>query len=75
MSEVLTTATVCAELHVTESNLRHVLRRPGAPKPAQHPTARVFLWTRGDLERLKQYLADRQSASRDADEPREGGGA
>jgi hypothetical protein len=60
MDAFITTREVCADLHLTEPGLRHVLRRPGAPRPALHPTARVFLWTREDLDRLKEYLAEQR---------------
>lgn len=56
MDESITTPDVCRELHLTEPALRHVLRRPGAPRPRLHPTARLFLWTRDDVERLAAFL-------------------
>ena len=56
MFEPLTTHEVCEELGLSEPALRHVLRRPGAPRPRLHPSARVFLWTAGDVDRLRQYL-------------------
>ncbi|TAJ23652.1 MAG: hypothetical protein EPO68_02595 [Planctomycetota bacterium] len=60
MDPFITTRDVCADLGLTEPCLRHVLRRTGAPRPPMHPTARVFLWTREDLERLKLYLAEQR---------------
>lgn len=56
MNEPLTTTDVCAALGLSEPALRHVLRRPGAPRPSLHPSARVFLWTSSDVERLREYL-------------------
>lgn len=52
----LTTRAVCLALQLSETALRHALRRPGAPKPKLHPTCRVFLWTRSDVERLAVFL-------------------
>ena len=56
MIEPITTRDVCAELELSEPRLRHLLRRPGVPRPRLHPTARVFLWTQADLERLRRFL-------------------
>ena len=54
--EPITTWAVLQELGLTEPALRHVLRRPGAPRPRLHPSARVFLWTAEDVERLRRFL-------------------
>ncbi len=54
--ETITTPDVCRELELTEPALRHVLRRAGAPRPRLHPTARLFLWTREDVERIAAFL-------------------
>jgi len=56
LSKYINTRRVYEELGLTEPALRHVLRRPGAPRPALHPTARLFLWTREDVERLAAFL-------------------
>lgn len=56
-NQYLSTRAVCTHLSLTEPALRHVLRRPGAPRPSLHPTARVFLWTEGDLLALREFLA------------------
>lgn len=56
MSEIITTRDACLLLGVTEPALRHVLRRQGAPRPQLHPTARLFLWTEQDIERLVAFL-------------------
>jgi len=54
--DAITTPDVCRDLGWTEPKLRHVLRRPGAPRPRLHPTARLFLWTREDIERLAAFI-------------------
>ena len=56
MEAILTTSDVCSQLGIAETRLRHVLRRPGAPRPAIHPTAFVFLWTAEDVRRLRDFL-------------------
>ena len=54
--DLLTTRDVCRILNLTEPALRHVLRRPGAPRPPLHPSARLFLWAPDDLARLIDFL-------------------
>lgn len=56
MKKLIATRDVCLEVGLTEPALRHVLRRPDAPRPDFHPTARVFLWTRADIARLRAFL-------------------
>lgn len=56
MKEFIATRDVCHEVGLSEPALRHVLRRPGAPRPDVHPSAHVFLWTRADIERLRRFL-------------------
>lgn len=56
MNSPITTIDVCAALNLTEPALRHLLRRPGAPRPALQPSARVFLWTEGDLDALRTFV-------------------
>lgn len=56
MREPLTTRDVYIRLDLTEPALRHVLRRPGAPRPASHPSARIFMWTEEDVRRLEEFL-------------------
>jgi hypothetical protein len=51
------TREVCLQVGLTEPALRHVLRRPGAPRPAIHPSARLFLWTQEDIDALKRFLS------------------
>lgn len=51
------TRQVCAELGLTEPRLRALLRKPDAPRPSFHPSARIFLWTRQDVHRWRRYLA------------------
>ena len=57
MESPITTIDVCAALNLTEPALRHLLRRPGAPRPALHPSARVFLWTEADVESLRAFCS------------------
>jgi hypothetical protein len=56
MTDYISTRDVCARADVTEPALRHILRRPGAPRPTLHPTAHVFLWTERDVAELLQFL-------------------
>lgn len=56
MIETISTVDVCTRANLTESALRHVLRRPGAPRPPLHPTARVFLWREEDVEALIKFI-------------------
>lgn len=56
MGTLLTTREVCRHLGLSEPALRHVLRRLGAPRPAIHPSARVFLWTQRDIDDLAEFL-------------------
>jgi len=51
----ISTAEVAQRLGLTESGLRHLLRRPDAPRPPLHPTARLLLWSEADVRRLTQY--------------------
>lgn len=70
MRRNISVRTVCADLELTEPALRHVLRRPGAPRPEMHPSARVFLWTEDDVERLRAFLGRggaQKSAQREVD--------
>lgn len=57
MSEFFSTRDVCARIGRSEPALRHILRRPGAPRPTIHPSAYVFLWTQADIEALIGFLA------------------
>ena len=52
----ITTLDVCRALGLTEPGLRHVLRRPDAPRPRLHPSARLFLWSEQDVQELAAYL-------------------
>ena len=54
--ETLSTREVCRRLELTEPGLRHALRRPGAPRPQVHPSARIFLWREEDVRRLEEFL-------------------
>ncbi len=56
MKHIFTTIEVCAATGLTEPALRHLLRRPGAPRPELHRTARVFLWTEKDLAALRTFI-------------------
>ena len=56
MSNFITTCEVCRDLDLTEPALRHILRRPDAPRPAMHPSARVFLWTADDVDALRAFI-------------------
>ncbi len=58
------TRTVCEQLGLTEPALRHVLRRPGAPRPKIHPSARVFLWTQDDIDALRQFVSSEHGPQR-----------
>jgi hypothetical protein len=74
MTQLLDTRTVLLLLNLTEPSLRRLLRRPDAPRPEQHPSARVFLWTQADVERLAAYAKARRerigrSASKEGDQP------
>lgn len=75
MDEFISLQSVCSSLGVTEARLRHTLRRADAPRPASHPTARVFLWTRADLERLRSFLAERERGAEQAQGSVDGGAA
>ncbi len=57
MSTYHSTSDVCLQVGLTEPALRHVLRRPGAPRPQLHPSARFLLWTEDDVEALKRFLS------------------
>lgn len=50
------TQAVCQTLGLTEPALRHALRRVGAPRPAIHPTAHIFLWTEDDICAMAKFL-------------------
>lgn len=63
MTPPITTLDVCRALGLTEPALRHALRRPGAPRPALHPTVRVFLWTQADVDRLAAFLKTEKADS------------
>ena len=56
-AQIINTSAVCERLGLSEPALRHLLRRPGAPRPALHPSARVFLWTDSDVEALRCFIA------------------
>lgn len=56
MDTPITTRDVCRQLGLHESKLRHVLRRPGAPRPSLHPSVRLFLWTEADVRALERFL-------------------
>jgi hypothetical protein len=57
----ITTTDVCRALGLSEPGLRHVLRRPDAPRPSLHPSARLFLWTEHDIEKLAVFLGKRDA--------------
>jgi hypothetical protein len=57
MHKTITTRDVCERLDLSESALRHILRRANAPRPQLHPSARIFLWTEEDVDRIKRFLA------------------
>ena len=61
------TQEACERLGVPETTLRHVLRKPDAPRPELHPSARVFLWTETDLQRLAEFIA-KERAPKQQDE-------
>lgn len=61
MSEPLTTTDVCRTLEISEPALRHLLRRPGAPRSRLHPSAHIFLWTEDDLRRVARFLGAENS--------------
>jgi hypothetical protein len=56
METLISTREVCRRLALNESTLRHALRRPGAPRPRLHPSARLFLWSEGDVAALARFL-------------------
>ncbi|MCK6446182.1 MAG: hypothetical protein L6Q99_07285 [Planctomycetes bacterium] len=62
MSDLITTRNVLDRFQLSEPAFRHILRRPDAPRPALHPTARLFLWTNEDVERLGAYLEQLRAA-------------
>lgn len=57
MSNFISTRDVCHRLGLSEPALRHVLRREGAPRPNQHASARLYLWTEEDVQRLSAFIA------------------
>jgi hypothetical protein len=57
MVKHISTREVCAAAGVSESGLRHILRRPGAPRPQLHPSARLFLWDESDVHALIEFIA------------------
>lgn len=61
VAQLLPIRRVCEQLGLTETALRAILRRPGAPRPALHPTARVFLWTSEDVLALRRFLGRREA--------------
>lgn len=63
MRDAITTRVVCERLGLTESALRHLLRRPDAPRPVRHPSALLFLWSEDDVEALGRF---RDELRRDA---------
>ena len=65
MTAYLSTRDVCQGVGLSEPALRHVLRRPGAPRPQIHPSARVFLWTHEDLNALRRFLSADQQPERE----------
>jgi hypothetical protein len=71
LDHLLSTRDACAIAGLTEPALRHVLRRPGAPRPQLHPSARVFLWTQEDIDALKLFLSrPRPTETKDASHDR-----
>jgi hypothetical protein len=62
----ITTREVCRRFGLPESTLRHVLRRPGAPRPQLHPSARLFLWTEDDVAALAAFMGRAAPAKSDA---------
>jgi hypothetical protein len=56
MAKHITTREVCAAAGISEPALRHILRRPGAPRPQMHPSARIFLWTEEDVAELIAFV-------------------
>jgi len=74
MPTPITTQEVCCRLELSEPALRHILRRPGAPRPALHPSARVFLWTEDDVDALAQFLG-REKQYDDGEQPLAGTGS
>jgi hypothetical protein len=66
MNAYLSTREVCEQTGLTEPGLRHVLRRPGAPRPQLHPSARVFLWTQEDIEALRRFLSPEEAGHPEA---------
>jgi hypothetical protein len=67
MNTDITTRAVCAHFNLPESTLRHVLRRPGAPRPRMHPSARLFLWQPKDVEALARFLGRSDAPAAPAD--------
>lgn len=64
MTQLITTSTVCQRLGLTEPSLRYFLRQPDAPRPALHPTARLFLWCESDVKALAEYLSHRAQSGK-----------
>jgi hypothetical protein len=62
METSISTRDVCCRFDIPESTLRHILRRPGAPRPRLHPSARLFLWSEADVAALARFL-DREGAA------------
>ena len=56
MSEFISTREVCRRLELSEPALRHVLRRQGAPRAPVHRSARLYLWTESDVEKLRAFI-------------------
>lgn len=69
MDTPITTRDICVRFGIPESTLRHVLRRPGAPRPRLHPSARLFLWTEEDVASLSRFL-ERAEAMQHTGAPR-----
>ena len=60
------TGEACAAAGLTESNLRHWLRRPGAPRPPLHPTAHVFLWDEASVRALVAFVQSQRALRKEA---------
>jgi hypothetical protein len=66
MKPPITTRDICVRFGIPESTLRHILRRPGAPRPQMHPSARLFLWELDDVEALARFLERGDASGRAA---------
>jgi hypothetical protein len=64
MQKHISTREVCAAAGISEPALRHVLPRPGAPRPQLHPSAHLFLWTEHDVAALIRFIEQSRAERR-----------